>query len=412
MSEYLIIGNSTAAIHAVEAIRTVDRKGKIVLVSDEPHHTYGRPLISYYLCGRTDRERMKYRPDDWYRQMQVEPHLGIRATELHAEKKQVTLEDGSILPYGKLLVATGSRAFVPPMEGLERVTASYRFMTLSDAERIRQDFCPSDRVLIIGAGLIGLKCLEGIYGRVREIAVVDMADRILPSILDEEGASIVQTYLEKEKGITFYLKDSAASFPESNRVILKSGRSLTFDRLVLAVGVRANTELVKDAGGECAKGILTDDRQRTSLPDVYAAGDCTESYDIASGQRHILALLPNASFQGHTAGLNMAGQEAHFDQAVAMNAMGLFDLHMVTAGVYDGTCYTESRDGNYKKLYCRDNLLKGFLLIGDVARAGIYTSLLRNRIPLDRVDFARLRKEPALAAFSEEYRKEKLTKRV
>ena len=355
---------------------------------------------------------MKYRPDDWYRQMQVEPHLGIRATELHAEKKQVTLEDGSILPYGKLLVATGSRAFVPPMEGLERVTAAYRFMTLSDAERIRQDFCPSDRVLIIGAGLIGLKCLEGIYGRVREIAVVDMADRILPSILDEEGASIVQTYLEKEKGITFYLKDSAASFPESNRVILKSGRSLTFDRLVLAVGVRANTELVKDAGGECAKGILTDDRQRTSLPDVYAAGDCTESYDIASGQRHILALLPNASFQGHTAGLNMAGQEARFDQAVAMNAMGLFDLHMVTAGVYDGTCYTESRDGNYKKLYCRDNLLKGFLLIGDVARAGIYTSLLRNRIPLDRVDFARLRKEPALAAFSEEYRKEKLTKRV
>ena len=148
------------------------------------------------------------------------------------------------------------------------------------------------------------------------------------------------------------------------------------------------------------------------MPDVYAAGDCALSHDVTTGTDRVLALLPNAALQGRTAGINMAGGTAVFDKAVPMNAMGLFDLHMITAGVYEGECYEEKTNGKYKKLFYQDDRLKGFILIGDVARAGIYTSLLRNATPLSSVDFQMLEKTPALAAFSTDYRKEKLTQRV
>lgn len=410
MKNYVIIGNSTAAIYCAEAIRSEDKTGNITIISDEPHHTYGRPLISYLLYGKTDLQRMKYRPDDWYEVNKIDKKLGVKAVKIDADKKCVLLETGEKVPYDKLLVATGSRPFVPPMPGLEEVKEKYSFMTLNDALAMEKNFTAADDVLVIGAGLIGLKCLEGIYHRVKSVSVVDMANRVLPSILDETGSAIVQKNLE-EMGVRFYLSDSAARFTE-NTALLKSGKELSFTKLVLAVGVRPNIELVKEAGGACDKGIRTDDKQKTSLPDVYAAGDCVTSHDIAADCDRILALLPNAAYQGKTAGLNMAGKETVFDNAVPMNAMGLFDLHMITAGVYEGESYEERGENTYKKLFWKDNLLKGFILIGNVERAGIYTSLLRNRTPLDSVDFELLKKDPRLAAFSIEYRREKLTKKV
>lgn len=406
---YVIIGNSTAAIHAVEGIRMHDQQGKIVLISDEKHFTYGRPLISYYLYGKTDAERMKYRPQNWYEVNGVEAKLGVRVEKINAEKKNVVLSTGEVVEYDKLLVATGSRPFVPPMMGLETVEKKYSFMTFDDALQIEQDFAKTDDVLIVGAGLIGLKCMEGILNRVHSVTVIDLANRILPSVLDEEGSHLVQDYLET-KGVKFYLSDSVASF-EQTIATLKSGAKVSFDKLVLAVGVRANIELVKEAGGKCERGICINAKGETSLPDIYAAGDCATSYDITTDTERVLALLPNASFQGRTAGENMAGGNVSFEQAIPMNAMGLFDLHMITAGVYDGEVYEEKTNG-YKKLFVKDGLLKGFILIGDVARAGIYTSLIRNKTPLEEIDFDLMKRAPQLSAFAKEVRKDKLTRSV
>ena len=151
---------------------------------------------------------------------------------------------------------------------------------------------------------------------------------------------------------------------------LKGGETLPFDILVVAAGVRPNVELVKDAGGEVARGIVTDDRQCTSLPDVYAAGDCTESYDITSGTRKILALLPNAYFQGACAGANMAGAAETFDIAVPLNAVGFFGSHVLTAGTFDGEAYEEKGGDTYKKLFFKDGVLNGFILVNEPDRAG------------------------------------------
>lgn len=407
--EYVIIGNSTAGIAAAESIRKLDQAGSITILSDEAFPTYGRPLISYYLLGKTDAAHMNYRPADFYRKNNIRTMFSVRAEHIDAAKKQVLLQGGKKVKYDKLLVATGSRPFVPPMEGLDK-NEYFTFMTYADALALEKQLAPEKKVLIVGAGLIGLKCLEGIADRVGKVTVVDMAPHILPSILDDYGASIIQEQLEKH-GAEFYLSDSVASF-EKGVAHLKSGATVPFDILVVAAGVRPNVELVKEAGGKVGRGILTDDRQETSLKDVYAAGDCTESYDITCGQSRILALLPNAQFQGSCAGTNMAGGEAHFTNAVPMNAIGFFGSHVLTAGSYFGDTYEEKEGETYKKLFFDGDKLNGFILIDLPERAGIYTSLLRNQTSLSEVDFEALKKDPGLLAFSEAFREQKLARKV
>lgn len=409
--KYVIIGNSTAAIACIEGIRTVDAAGAITVISDEKYHCYGRPTISYCLMGATSRENMKYRPDDFYIKNGVDVLLGKRVTAIDATAKKVLLDDGGEEYYDRLLVATGSRPFVPPMDGLDGVKNKFSFMTMDDMNALEKVLSPKKSVLVIGAGLIGLKCVEGILERVGSVTVVDLADRILPSILDAEGAAIIQRQLES-KGVRFILNDCAEKF-EGKKVTLKnSGQQLSFDILVVAVGVRPNTELVKDAGGQVNRGVVVDTHMRTSLPDIYSAGDCTEGYDSSIGSNRILALLPNAYFQGKVAGINMAGGEAEQTNAIPMNAIGFFGSHILTAGIYEGECLSHIEGDIYKKLFVRDGRLVGFILINDFLRAGIYTQLVRDKVDLSTVDFALLNDHPQLMAYSKEARKTKLSQKV
>lgn len=404
--KYVIIGNSAAAVGCVEGIRSQDKDGSITIISKEPYHTYSRPLISYLLYGKTDRERMKYRPDSFYEEMGCTVMLGKEAVRIDSAAKQVVLDSGEAVPYDKLLVATGSKPFVPPMEGLDAVKQKFTFLSLDDALALEKAITADSRVLIVGAGLIGLKCAEGIADKVGSITVMDLADRVLPSILDEAGAQMVQRHIE-QKGIQFLLSDSVQRF-EDGTAHLQSGKTVPFDIVVVAVGVRPNVELVQQAGGAVNRGIQTDTLCRTSLPDIFAAGDCAESLDVTTGQQRVLALLPNAYMQGECAGMNMAGGEKEYDNAIPMNAIGFFGLHMITAGSYDGEDYTVQADSGYKKLVTKDGVLKGYVLIGDVARAGIYTAMVRERTPLEQVDFELLKEKPQLMAFARAERAKKL----
>jgi two-component sensor histidine kinase len=205
----------------------------------------------------------------------------------------------------------------------------------------------------------------------------------------------------------FSTKDSVSEF-KKNTATLASGKTLDFDILIIAVGVRPNVSLIKDAGGEVNRGIITDSYLKTSLENVYAAGDCTESFDITTGENRILALLPNAYMQGECAGVNMAGGSREYTKAIPMNAIGFFGLHMITAGSYAGECIESGSGKDYKKLFVKDGLLKGYIMIGDVGRAGIYTSLIKEKTPLDSVDFELLKIRPQLLAFSSSDRAKKL----
>ena len=406
---YVIIGNGTAAVGTIEGIRAVDPEGPITVISEEPYHVYGRPLISYMLLGKTTEDKMlQYRPADFYEKNGVRALLGRKAASIDAAAKTVVLEDGEKIPYDKLCICTGSRPFVPPMAGLDMVEDKTSFMTLDDAKHLDAMLGTEHdkRVLIIGAGLIGLKCAEGIYQRVKELTVIDLAPRILPNVLTEVPASIIQKHIES-KGVKFLLEDSVEQF-EPHSAHLKSGKTVDFDVLVVAVGVRPNTELAAGAGCEVNRGIVTDACSATTVPDIYAAGDCAISHDITADTDRILAILPNAYMQGETAGHNMAGDPHEFTKAVPMNASGFMGLHMITAGSYEGETYLEQDEDHYKLLITRDNHLVGFIMIGDVDRAGIYTSLIREQTPLDTIDFDLIREKPQLMAFSRAERAKKL----
>lgn len=406
---YVIIGGSAAAVGCIEGIRAIDKDGEITLVSREPYAFYGRPLISYLLEGKTTREKLlAYRPADYEEKNGVRAIRGVSATSIDAAAHLVALDNGETLPYDRLCIATGSSPFTPPMEGFETVPSKTCFTTLDDALALeamlggRRD----QRVLIVGAGLIGLKCAEGILSLASSIDVVDLAPRILSTVLPEEPAAIVQKQIEKA-GVRFHLGESVARF-EPNLAHLSGGAGIPFDVLVLAVGVRANTALAETAGCLLDRGIVVDNRCQTSVEGIYAAGDCTVSADPDTGKRRMLAIWPNASMQGDTAGRNMAGAHVVFDKGVPMNATGFMGLHLISAGCYDGEPLLTHTADLYKLLYTRDDRLVGFILLGNVDRAGIYTALVRERTPLSSIDFELIRETPQLMAFSATERAKKL----
>jgi NAD(P)H-nitrite reductase large subunit len=406
--KHIIIGNSHAAIGAVEGIRTIDKTSEVLIISNEQYHTYGRPLISYLLEGKTDVERMKYRDDSFYVQNSVQTRLGIGVTAIDKDRKTLLLSDGSAESYDKLLVATGSSPFVPPMKGLETVKQKFTFMSLDDAFALQNAITKDSRVFIVGAGLIGMKCAEGIYNSVKSVTVADLADKPLSSILDKEAGEVILKLLSEK--VTLKLKDAVEEF-SGNTAKLKSGETVEFDVLVLAVGVRPNTQLFAAIGGNIDRGIITNDKQETSIADIYAAGDVAVSYDVSCGKSRILAILPNAYMQGYAAGLNMAGGDAKFENAIPYNAIGLFGTHIVTAGTYTGDAMFYSKDGQYKKLYFEDDVLKGFVIIDDLEKSGIYTSLVRNQTKLNQTDKDLLIREPSLAAMSANERHRVLSNR-
>lgn len=404
MKNYVIIGGGIASLGCIDGIRSADSDGKITMICGESFPPYARPLISYYLEDKTTIEKMQYRSGEFYKTKNVDVVLNSNVTKI--DKKAVICNDGKGYEYDKLLVATGSSPFVPPMKGLDTVEKKFTFMTIDETLELEKSIYAEAKVLIVGAGLIGLKCAEGLKDKVGEIVVCDLADKVLSSILDKECADMVQKKIE-ESGIEFMLSDSVDEF-KGNTAIMKSGANVDFDILVLAVGVRPNTALLKEAGAEINRGVVVDDRMATTIDGIYAAGDVAESNDITSNTKKVMAILPNAYMGGFCAGVNMADAEKVFDNQIPMNSIGFFGYHIMTAGSYDGELYEEKCDDCIKKLYIKDNKLIGFILLGKVEKAGIYTSLIRNKTPLDTIDFEEIKKNPSLLPFSLEYRRKNL----
>lgn len=386
---YVIIGNSAAAIGAVEGIRQVDPAGRITVISDEPYHTYSRPLISYWLAGKVNEDKMVYRDKNFYEVNNVTPVLGIKAAKVDFAGKSVELADGTTIPYDKLLIATGGKSIIPPMEGLEK-KGVFSFLKFDDVKEIKK-FTNSEKkkVVVIGAGLIGLKAAEALNKFGVDVTVVELANRILPAILDEQAGAMVQDYLEKQ-GVKFELNTTVSKITgddKVNGVVLQNGAEITCDMLVIAIGVQPNTDLVKDSDIQVNRGIVVNEKLETSVKGVYAAGDVSEGFDIIYGTNRVLPLLPNAYMQGEVAGRNMAGTETVFAGGLAMNAIGFGELPMLTAGIIkpdtdDFEVLTDSHPENksYRKVILKDGCIVGYICLNKVDRAGIMTGLIKDKV--------------------------------
>lgn len=407
MKPYIIIGNGIAAAGCIEGIRKTDSNTPITVISSEKYPVYCRPLISYYLQGKTDLEKMNYRSPSFYSDNGCEVIYGESVNNIDSTNHTVSLTNGKSLSYSKLLVAAGSSPFTPKFEGIETVENKFSFMTLDDTLSLEKAISETSKVLIVGAGLIGLKCAEGLKDRVAKITVCDLATNVLSSILDDDTAPIVQKHLEGV-GVEFLMGDSVTLF-NGNTATMQSGKQVEFDVLVTAVGVRPNTSLVSDIGGNVNRGILVNTKMETSVPDVFAAGDCCEIYDISIDKPRVLALLPNAYIGGFTAGVNMAGGSAEFDNAIPMNSIGFMGLHIMTAGNYvsekdGGKVYSKETEDTNKKFFVENGELKGYIIVGNILGGGIYTALIREKTPLDTLDFDSLMDNPSYFAFSSETR--------
>ena len=407
MKRYCIIGNGVAAVGCIEGIRSQDPMGPITVISREQYPVYCRPLISYYLEGRTDLQKIHYRPAGFYPDNGCQVLYGRSALAIHPAARQIALDDGTKIDYDGLCVAAGSSPSVPGFPGLELVKDRYTFLTLDDALALERAVGPDSRVLILGSGLIGLKCAEGLKDRAGQVTICARSGQVLRRVLDETCARRVEEHL-KANGIRLLLHQQPVRF-EPHTAIMESGLREDFDVLVLALGVTPNTDLVAAAGGRTDRAIVTNERMETTLEAVYAAGDCAESYDPITGSSQVLAIWPNAYQQGWCAGVNMAGGQATFDHPMPLNSITLFDLSTMTAGSYygpdqGGEVYAEESDQGVKRLYSKDGVLTGFMLVGDTDRTGIYTALIRDRVSLDTIDYDAIKKAPSLLPFGRVYR--------
>ena len=195
VKQYVVIGNGVAAAGCIEGIRSVDPQTPITVISKENYPVYCRPLISYCLEGKTNPQKMNYRKPDFYEKNGCRVLYGKSALRIDPDRKTVALDDGTEIPYQAVCVAAGSSPFIPPVPGYDTVERKCAFMTMDDMLTLEKAITPDSRVLIVGAGLIGLKCAEGLWSRVKSITVCDLATRVLSSILDDECAGMMQAVL-------------------------------------------------------------------------------------------------------------------------------------------------------------------------------------------------------------------------
>lgn len=417
---HVIVGNSVAAVGAIEAIRQTDRTNPITVVADEPQHVYARPLISHLLGGQVDDSRMYYRPPDFYERYQVETMLGIEVTQVQTAERRLMLAGGGTLAYDRLLITTGGRPFVPSLPGTD-LEGVFTFTRWSDARNIER-YLKKNRVesaVVVGGGLIGLKTTEALMERHVRVTVVELADRILSISFDRTASRMAETLLRKAR-TEIRTGTSVVEITERDgrvdTAVLRDGERVQCDVVVFAIGVRPNVGLITpESGIHVKRGIVVDRRMRTSVRDVYAAGDCVEAYDLLLGVDRPIAIWPNAYRQGYVAGSNMAGVEKEYAGSFPMNSVEVCGVPTISVGLtdpqeepesYETLVYIDREAPTYKKLVMRDNRLVGAICVGNIDRAGIYTGLIRTRTDISAFKDHLLSGNFGMISLPREYRDE------
>lgn len=358
---------------------------------------------------------MALRKPNFYREKKIDIVKNTKATAIDTEKKVVKAGRKSY-PYDKLCLCTGSKPFVPPMENVKGKTNALTFLDLKAVKDVKAIANEKTRAVVIGAGLIGMKAAEGLVKICKSVDVVELSPRVLPSILDVKSAKQVKKHLENN-GIRFHLENTvvraASKGKQITAVTLKNGKKLPCDLLILAVGVRPQTELAEKAGLAVDRGIITDtETMQTSDPDIYAAGDCCVSVDMLDGSKKIIALWPNAVQQGNVAGAQMAGADITVGGTYSVNAIDFFGLRICTCGLINaqGEQYSDKiiqHGDSYKRLVFEGDKLVGYVLINSSVNAGLYTNLISNQISLDTLQ-GDIMDDPSIFMFDKETRITKL----
>jgi len=390
---YMIIGGSAAAVSAVESIRSLDRESPIDLFSEEETPLFSRVLLPYYIAEELSKPLLNFRTADFFDANRVKAHMGLKVSGIDPIKKTIETVDGKSYAYDKLLIATGGRAIVPPIPGIDKEGIS-TLKTMADAEKIYH--MKGSRAVVIGAGSIGVEACISLTRRGIKTTLLEQLGQVMPTVFDAEAAAIVQKRIE-DLGIEVFTGEKALKFTGGKSVkgVVTDNREIPCDMVVVSVGVRPAIELAVQAGlsiGEM-KGIRVDENMMTSAQDIYAAGDVAETHDIARNAYFLNAIWPCAFEQGHFAGLNMAGRKTGYPGSYRRNSIGNFiGIPAISMGVtHAESCamvsdedeYREIRvrtKESYKKLVLRNGKVIGAILVGQTQKAGLMSILLRKQV--------------------------------
>jgi NAD(P)H-nitrite reductase large subunit len=371
-ARHVIVGGGTAGHNAITTIRQEEgERSEIVLVSAE--RPYSRMVLPYYL-GRTIAESHVFTatPAKLAR-LGVTAHLGRRATGLDARAGKLTLDDGAVVEYDDLLVATGSSPVRPPVPGADG-PGVHSFWTLPEARGVLAEIGAGSHVVMVGAGFIAFTILNSILALGARLTIVEIAPQILPRMIDRQGAALVEAWLRRHgvqirAGATLTAVEQHAG---RRRLRFKDGADLDADVVIMATGIRTNLGWLEGSGVRVNRGVVVDDHLRSSVPSVYAAGDVAEGRDLVTGQPDVHAIEPTAMEHGRVAGANMAGRDVLYRGSLLMNIVEVCHLDVASFGRWDdpGAEIMLAVDPDrpaYRKLLWQGDRLTGAMILGPSA---------------------------------------------
>ncbi|MDI3309807.1 MAG: FAD-dependent oxidoreductase [Thermoanaerobacterium sp.] len=364
MMNFIIIGNGIAALQAAENIRKNDSESKITMISREKYNTYFRVKLSHLLGQQFDLEKLYVKPQQWYEDNNIDVLLKRNVLSVDTDKKIVKLDDGSILEYDVLIIASGSHSFVPPVKGNNK-KGVYAVRSLDDVEKLNDYINGKRKGIVVGGGLLGLEAAWSLRQAGYDMTVIEFFPRLLPKQSDEEGSRIIEKIIE-DSGINLVLGVEVEEITGDpiDGVVLKNGNKINANFVIFSAGVRPNLDVVSNSGIKVNKGILVDDFMKTNIDNVYAAGD------VAEYNGKIYGLWTVALAQGKTAGLNAVGVKTVYKEVLPSSTLKITGVDVFSSGDIfdDGAATYRYKNGDiYYKLFVKENKLIGAILIGDIS---------------------------------------------
>jgi len=364
---YLIIGNGVSGITSAELIRERDIESEITVITEEKYPYYARPQLIEFLAGNIKKEEIFFYTDEWYKSKKINVILEERVLRVDIAKKEVETDKGKY-NYDKLLVASGAKPQIPPLENVN-VEGVFTLRNLDDALNILSYIEGKETVILLGCGLLGLETGRALYQRGLKIIGLEFFPRLLPRQLDDEGSKVLQNIIQSKFGFSFYLGVKAKKVLKNNEkfvgIELEDGRIIHGNLLIISAGIIPNVEFAKNSGINVNKGIVVNDYMETNVEGIFAVGDCVEH------QGRIYGIIPACLDQAKVAVENIMGRKVEYKGTIPLNSLKVTGVDLTSIGEinpegegYEVKVYKD-KEGFYRKLVFKDDKLVGAILLGD-----------------------------------------------
>jgi len=388
---HVILGAGPAGVIAAETIRKHAPADTITLVGDEKEPPYSRMAIPYLLIGHVGERGTYLRKSlSHFDDLKVKL-VNARATAVDSTAKTVSLDNGTLLPFDRLLIATGSHPMRPPISGMD-LPGIHPCWTMEDARAIQKLATKGARVLQMGAGFIGCIIMEALAARGVKLSVVEMGDRMVPRMMGPTAGGMIKDWCTA-KGVQVFTGTRVEAIEKGSggaalKVKLSNRQTMDVDLVISATGVRPAIGFLEKSGVKCLLGVLTDEHLQTSVPGIYAAGDCAEAFDKVSGKTIVSAIQPNAAEQARVAALNMIGQKTSLKGVTQINVLDTLGMISSSFGAWDGVPggehveLTDIAAGRHLSLQFKDDVLVGCNSVGWTDHVGVMRGLVEGQIHL------------------------------